>query len=146
MAGKTLYLRGLPEDVVREAKAAAARRGVTLAALVTEALRRVVGGKPTGATRRAGSARATRGGEDQDAEWGLDESMRWFEANRARLLRRYRDQYVAILGGRVIDHDRDFDRLARRVFSRVGNRPVCIPKVTPAERVVRVPSPRLAGD
>ncbi|MDQ7821140.1 MAG: DUF5678 domain-containing protein [Armatimonadota bacterium] len=70
--------------------------------------------------------------------------MRWFQANRRRLLRRYRDQYVAIDRGRVIGHDRDFDALARRVFARVGSRPVFMPKVTAEERVVAVPSPRLA--
>lgn len=131
--GTTLYLRGLPELLVREAKATAARRGVTLAALVAEALQQVVGAPP------GGGAASSR-----DAA-GLAESMRWFEANRHRLLRRYRDRYVAIERGRVIDHDRDFDALARRVFARVGSRPVFIPKVTAEERVVAVPSPRLAG-
>ncbi len=131
--GTTLYLRGLPEPLVREAKATAARRGVTLAALVADALQQVVGAPPGGGAAASGDAA------------GLAESMRWFEANRHRLLRRYRDRYVAIERGRVIDHDRDFDALARRVFARVGSRPVFIPKVTAEERVVAVPSPRLAG-
>ncbi|MDR7448965.1 MAG: DUF5678 domain-containing protein [Armatimonadota bacterium] len=131
--GTTLYLRGLPEPLVREAKATAARRGVTLAALVAEALVQVVGAPPAGAAAASGAAA------------GVAESMRWFEANRRRLLRRYRDQYVAIDRGRVIDHDRDFDALARRVFARVGTRPVFMPKVTAEERVVAVPSPRLVG-
>ncbi len=130
--GKTLYLRALPESLVREAKATAARRGITLAALVAEALQEAVGT----VDRRAKAGRAAQ---------GLAESMHWFEANRARLLRRYRDQYVAIDRNRVIDHDRDFAALARRVFARVGARPVFIPKVTAEERVVHVPSPRLAG-
>jgi hypothetical protein len=131
--GTTLYLRGLPEPLVREAKATAARRGVTLAALVAEALQQVVGAPPAGAAAASGVAA------------GVAESMRWFEANRPRLLRRYRGQYVAIDRGRVIDHDRDFDALARRVFARVGSRPVFMPKVTAEERVVAVPSPRLVG-
>ncbi len=36
--GTTLYLRALPESLVREVKAIAARRGITLTALVTDAL------------------------------------------------------------------------------------------------------------
>lgn len=131
---KTLYLRALPEGLVREAKATAARRGITLAALVAEALQKVIGSRVGTGDRRAGAGAR-----------GLAESVRWFEANRARLLRRYRDQYVAIDRNRVIDHDRDFDALAQRVFARLGPRPVFIPKVTAEERVVRVPSPRLAG-
>ena len=36
--GATLYLRGLPRTVVRESKARAARRGITLTAYVAEIL------------------------------------------------------------------------------------------------------------
>jgi antitoxin component of RelBE/YafQ-DinJ toxin-antitoxin module len=122
--GATLYLRGMPESLVREAKAVAARRGITLTELVREALRSVVG-----ETADPGNERA------------LEESVRWYHANHGRLLRRYRDQYVAIEGRKVIDHDRDFDALARRVFARLGNRPVFMPKVTGTERVARLPSP-----
>ena len=39
-AGKTLFLRNIPAELVREAKTAAARRGKTLTALVSEALSR----------------------------------------------------------------------------------------------------------
>jgi hypothetical protein len=158
--GTTLYLRGLPDTLVREAKAAAARRGVTLTAFVAEALQQALGmrvplpGEEVEGRARAGDAGRLgpppRGGRAGEAEPNvaerLAETMRWFEANRGRLLRRYRDRYVAIDGGRVIDHDRDFDALARRVFARMGPGPVFMPKVTPGQRVVAVPSPRLVGD
>jgi antitoxin component of RelBE/YafQ-DinJ toxin-antitoxin module len=124
--GATLYLRGMPESLVREAKAVAARRGITLTELVREALRGVVGEAA-----------------DPGDERALEESVRWYRANRGRLLRHYRDQYVAIEGKKVIDHDRDFDALARRVFARLGNRPVFMPKVTGTERVARLPSPAI---
>ncbi|MDR5696524.1 MAG: DUF5678 domain-containing protein [Armatimonadota bacterium] len=127
--GATLYLRGMPESLVREAKVVAARRGITLAELVREALSAVVG----------------EGTEAED-ERGLEDSARWYRANRGRLLRRYRDQYVAIDGRRVIDHDFDFDALARRVFARLGNRAVFMPKVTAAERVARLPSPMVVRE
>ena len=134
MAGTTLYLRALPEALVREAKATAARRGITLAALVSEALQRAVGSE-------VGRGQSTRG---KGTVQGLTESMRWFEENREPLLRRYRDQYVAVDRNQVIDHDRDFDVLARRIFAKLGTRPVFMPKVTAEERVVRIPSPRVA--
>src|SRR2546427_347005 len=59
MAGKTLYLRALPEVLVREAKATAARRGITLAALVSEALQWAVGSEagPAPATTASGRPR-----------------------------------------------------------------------------------------
>lgn len=124
----TLYLRGLPQALVREAKAVAARRGITLAALVVEALRQTL------------PAEAPRPEPDD-----LAKSMRWFQANKRRLLGRYRGQYVAIHGGKVIDHDRDFHALAERVFRRLGTRPVLMPKVTEKERVVQLPSPSIVA-
>ncbi len=140
--GAPLYLRGLPEALVREAKAAAARRGITLTALVEEALQRLVA---VPADNDAASEGAKRTPEATAALASLADSMRRFEENRRRLLRRYRGQYVAIDGRRVIDHDRDFDALARRVFARVGVRPVLMPKVTADDRVISVPSPRRGG-
>jgi len=139
--GTTLYLRALPEDLVREVKAIAARRGMTLTALVTEALRHLVEREHSPGDHPIDDVST---GDLQEATRELEESMRWFAANRSRLLRRYRNQYIAIYRKRVIDHDHDFDALARRVFARLGAVPVCMPKVTSQERIVHIPSPRLA--
>lgn len=123
-----LYLRGVPEQLVRESKAQAARRGITLAAFVTEALFRALGAEPD-----AG----------RTPPHGLEADMAWYEANRDRLLVRYSGQYLAIVNGEVVDHDREFGTLARRVFERLGPRPVLMPRCVPGERVVSVPSPRV---
>lgn len=124
----TLYLRSVPEDLVREAKAAAARRGLTLTAFVSQALAQTLGVESP--------ARAAR-------PEGLEAEMAWYDAHKPGLLRRYRGQYVAIVNRRVVDHDREFGRLARRVFRRVGVRPVFMPKCMPEDRVVAIPSPRV---
>jgi hypothetical protein len=126
----TLYLRGIPRRLVREAKAEAARRGMTLTAFAREALARALG------RERAGEG---------EGEGGLRRDLAWFEANRARLLRRYRGQYVAIVNRRIVDHDRDFGALARRVFRRYGPRSIAIPLVTAEERVAEIPTPWRAG-
>lgn len=44
---------------------------------------------------------------------------------------------------KVIDHDREFDTLARRVFKRLGVRPVFMPKCVDGERVASLLSPRV---
>lgn len=120
----TLYLRGVPTQLVREAKAAAARGGSTLAALVSDSL-----------------AQSLRGdGEPLGGE--LRENMLWYERNRRRLLARYRGQYVAVLDRAVVDHDRDFAALAARVFGRHGGRPVFVPRVQEKETRARLRSPR----
>ena len=125
----TLYLRGMPKQLVREAKAVAARRGVTLASVVAEALGRSL------------DASAGPGGDGDD----LGASMAWYQRHRARLLRRYRGQYVAIVSDKLVDHDRDFSELAGRVFDRIGLRPVYMPKVGEEPTGVRVRSPRVTG-
>lgn len=122
----TLYLRGMPAHLVREAKAAAARRGLTLAGLFSEALERSLGGDPP---REA-------------AEHDLQDSRRWYQRHRERLRARYRGHYVAVVGHAVVDHDRSFEALAGRVFARFGARPVWMPRVDGIEARARVRSPR----
>lgn len=124
----TLYLRGIPRGLVWEAKSEAARRGMSLTAFAREALANALG-------VRTGRAEPREGIE------AIRPDLDWFEANRKRLLRRYRNEYVAIVNRKVVDHDSKFERLAKRVFAKYGLRPVAIPKVTAQERIVEVPSP-----
>lgn len=136
--GATLYLRGVPEELVREAKAVAARQGKTLTALVTETL---------AAALRAGPAKRI-GAVGRDLPPDFRKSMAWFETHKKTLTRRYPGEYVAIVGARVVDHDRQFDPLARRMFARLGVRPIFMPRIPArgerdAEPTVNVPSPRL---
>jgi hypothetical protein len=123
----TLFLRGVPRRIVREAKSAAAREGATLAAFVTRALdHNLAGNVPS------------------EAGTTLEASARWYEQNRSRLLRRYGNRYIAIVGERVVDDDASWEALAERVFRRFGVGPVFMPRVEPGERVVRLRSPRRA--
>jgi hypothetical protein len=128
MAGQetaTLYLRGVPRKLVREAKAEAARRGISLTAFAREALATALRREPA---------------EDAGIH-SIRPDLDWFEANRKRLARRYRDEYVVIVDKKVVDHDADFNALARRVFAKYGTEPIAMPKVTPEPRVVKIPSP-----
>lgn len=126
----TLYLRGVPRELVREAKAEAARRGMSLTAFAKEALARALGRAP---------------GRDVDEIKPIRPDLDWFEVNRTRLLRRYRDEYVAIVNRRVVDHDPDFGALAHRVFGKYGRRPIAMPRVTPEAPVIHLRSPRRAA-
>jgi hypothetical protein len=125
-AKKPVYLRGLPSDVVRDAKAAAAKRGVTLAGFVAETLARALRQRDTSAESTA----------DLNAE------MRWYQRNRERLAREYAGQYIAIVEGKVVDHDASFEPLAERVFAREGARNIFMPLVGAPKKPVHVPSPR----
>lgn len=83
----------------------------------------------------------TVGGERPDE---LRDSMRWYEKHRRDLLRRYPGEYVAVMNRKVLDHDRDFEALAGRVFARVGVRPIFMPRVQEGEARARIRSPRRA--
>lgn len=128
MTTKSVYLRGMPDDLIREAKALAAREGITLARLAELALRDAVERRPPGPQLQA-----------------LEADMAWYEANKPKLLKRYAGRYLAIVGGRVVDDDIDFAALADRVADRFGKQPVFMPRCRPGERVVRLPSPRRVG-
>jgi hypothetical protein len=133
---KPVYLRGIPSEIVREAKAIAARRGITLAGFVADTLARAV--------REPEENAAASSTSDQDD--ALTQEMRWYERNRERLTRDYSGQYVAVLDGALLDHDRDFEQLAERVFARAGSRSVFMPRVaepTRAQAPLRVRSPRV---
>jgi len=56
----------------------------------------------------------------------------------------YSDRYVAIVGGSVVDTDRDKIILAKRVYSKHGYIPMYIGKVTEKERILEYPSPERA--
>jgi chloramphenicol 3-O-phosphotransferase len=122
---KALFLRNVPGDLVREAKAAAARRGETLTTIVAEAL-----------------ARSLAVADDRGEPDGLQGDIAWYRRSLPDLLRRYRGQHVAVVGAAVVDHDRDFGALAARVFKRFGNRSVYMPRVQTDEPVARIRSPR----
>lgn len=125
-SGKALFLRNLPTDLVREAKAAAARRGKTLTAIVAEALSR--------------SLEIADNGPDVDHD--LERDMAWYRVHRAKLLQRYSGEYLAIIDAAMVDHGPDFGELAERVFARFGSRSVYMPRVQAAEPVARIRSPR----
>ena len=126
LSNTTLYLRGIPKNLVRDLKARAARQGLTLTALAIATL-----------TRAAKTAR-------QDDLKPLEADMAWYKTHRRELQRRYPGEYLAVLDRRVLDHDPDFSALAARVFAKVGIRPVFMPQAVETGDTVHLRSPRLA--
>ena len=140
-ATKPIYLRGVPLELVREVKAAAARRGVTLGRFVAEALFDVVHAPQAGAAREEFARDRPRSGAE--SQQTLAEEMRWYERHRERLVREFDGEFVAIVGRRAIDHDRRFEDLAERVFARHGARDIFMPYVTSRRHALRIASPRI---
>jgi len=165
-----VYLRGLPPDLVREAKAIAARRGVTLASFVAESLAHAISADADSALRSVRSADSTLAPRMQNAQNvqnvqnanntvnadsqvddtstanDVERELNWYENNREQLARQYGDEFVAIIDNRVVDHDAEFEALAERVFTAHGNgeRSIFMPRVRTSGRMLRLRSPRIA--
>lgn len=68
-----------------------------------------------------------------------------FERQRAQLMRRYSGQYVALSGGRVVDHDQQDEALAARMFRKFGDAAFYIARLEQSPTIYEVPSPELAA-
>lgn len=129
-----VYLRGIPAQVVREAKAIAARRGITFASFVAETLARAVA-QPAQPVDDEPEAR--------DAIDDVSRELRWFERARDQLALKYDGEFVAIIDNRVVDHDESFEALAGRMFAAYGARSIFMPQVrAEGGRRVQLRSPR----
>ncbi|MBU4266869.1 MAG: DUF5678 domain-containing protein [Candidatus Altiarchaeales archaeon] len=77
------------------------------------------------------------------------DSMASFEREKAAflkmendLLKKYKGNFVAVLGQKVVDSDRDMQVLMKRVYKKHGYVPAYMQKVG-GRRTIRMPSPRI---
>lgn len=79
-------------------------------------------------------ARETQGAEEvldwDEATRRIEAERRAYEEQKEEILALYNGQYVAILNGAVIDSDSDCGVLAKRVYARIGRRPVLLTRAT----------------
>ena len=75
----------------------------------------------------------------------LASERRAFERQRGQLMRRYAGQFVALSGGRVVDHDKEDETLAARMFRKLGDAPFYIARLEDSPTVYEVPSPELTS-
>ena len=89
--------------------------------------------------KKAGNAK-----QEQRELAEFEQALRFYKDVRHSLIDKYEGKYIAILGGKVLDADKDFGALAQRVYSKYGYRHLFMPKVEKGERRLTVPSPFLA--
>ena len=66
-----------------------------------------------------------------------EENWEWFRKSYSRLVSKYDGEYVAVFERRVVDHDKDLGRLARRVKEKFPFEHALI-KLVSKEKVVLV--------
>jgi hypothetical protein len=64
---------------------------------------------------------------------------------RPRLIKRLAGQYVAFYRGRLVDHDKDDEALALRLFRKLGDVAFYIARLEKTPSVCEIPSPELAN-
>lgn len=122
----TLYVRDLPDDLVRAVKVLAAKRGTTVRDVVAEALE---------ATVRDSVSRPV------EVPYDLQADIAWYESNRETMMEQHPGEFLAIVDQRVVDHDADFAALAERTLQRY-DRPVLMPDTRRQRRTVHLRTPR----
>lgn len=73
----------------------------------------------------------------------FQEAKRYFQQNKAEILDKYRGMFIAILDNTVVDHDRNFSELAKRVYEKFGYQIFYMPFVESEPAILRIPSPRV---
>jgi hypothetical protein len=126
-AARHLFLRDVPTDLVRRAKAEAALQGVSLARFVQSAIDTAL---------KAKSSRGTT----IEVPKEIAQAQAWYAAHRDEVAR-FQGEYLAIVPDGLIDHDVDLQHLTDRVWNKIGYRSIFTPRVgEPA--VQRLHSPK----
>ena len=73
----------------------------------------------------------------------FDISKEYYKENKNDLLKKYKDKYIAIIGKKIVDSDKDFSELIKRVYKKYGYKNIYIPFVEEKEKIVNIPSPIL---
>ena len=73
----------------------------------------------------------------------LELAKKFYLTHKETLLKKYRGKYIAILNNKVIGSDKDFSKLAQRVYAKYGYQTIYMPFVDIKEKVVKVPSPEI---
>ena len=73
----------------------------------------------------------------------IESGKKYFEANKKELLTKYEDKYIAILNNKIVGSDKDFSKLAERIYKKFGYQTIYIPFVSEQKRIVKIPSPRI---
>jgi hypothetical protein len=74
----------------------------------------------------------------------FEKEQNMFQRLLPKLLRKYAGEYVAVFGGRVLDHDKDDSVLAARIFEKVGDADFYIGRVEKKPAIYEFPSPEVA--
>ena len=71
----------------------------------------------------------------------LELAQKYYEEHKESLFRKYEGKYIAILNNKVIGSDKDFPKLAQRVYKKYGYQTIYMPFVEVKKKIFKIPSP-----
>ncbi|MEL6488458.1 MAG: DUF5678 domain-containing protein [Cyanobacteria bacterium J06621_3] len=75
---------------------------------------------------------------DRDRLEYMERQEALYEEVKSELMKQYANEYIAFEDGKVLDHDVDEERLAKRVYQKYGYRDLLMLNVSERERVYTV--------
>lgn len=121
----------IPETLYRRARELARARRQSTDAVIQEALEQLLAARPPVDVAIPSAAEAA-----------MTQETAAYEAMHPELIDAYPGQYVAVFGGKLVDHDSDETVLLRRVEARYPDEIVLLKRVVPLpepELVIRSP-------
>lgn len=73
----------------------------------------------------------------------LELAKKYYEEHKETLLRKYGGKYIAIFNNKVVGSDRDFSKLAKRIYKKYGYQTIYMPFVEAKKKIFKIPSPRI---
>jgi len=126
----------LPDQMVERLQQVAAKQQINVAELLVRAVESYLANEVE--TESAEDAWA------HEQRLAIDREMQAYIHQHEQLLTNYRGQYIAMLNGKVIDHDADEVALSRRVHAQYGKQTILLTPVLPEPiQTIFMRSPRM---
>ena len=68
-------------------------------------------------------------------------SKEYYKENKNELFKKYKGKHIAIINNKVVGSDKDFSKLAQRIYKKYGYQTIYMPFVEEKEEIVEIPSP-----
>ena len=68
-------------------------------------------------------------------------SKEYYKENKNELFKKYEGKHIAIINNKVVGSDKDFSKLAQRIYKKYGYQTIYMPFAEEKEEIVKIPSP-----
>jgi hypothetical protein len=73
----------------------------------------------------------------------IEASKKYYLKNKKEIEKNYIGKFIAIIDARIVDVDKDFSELSKKVYKRYGYKTIFMTYVSEKDQIVKAPSPRV---